>query len=266
MTDSSGFNGAQRQSDGIGEWGSLAFMMKRLLRRVSTATLVKVQAVTNEGEVSPVGFVDILPLVNLTDGAGVAVPHQTIHRCPYMRVQGGANAIILDPQVGDIGIALFADRDISSVTANKGQANPGSRRRFDMADGLYIGGCLNGTPEQWVRFSAEGIEIVSPTKVKLSAPDIEIDCATLEVNATTSVTVTTPTFTVNGDMHTTGDSLLDGGATVVGATVLKSTLAVTGAAGFASELVDGRTGKDIGGTHEHDHGTIAGSGHTGIVI
>ena len=57
---------------------------------------------------------------------------------------------LIDPTQGDIGLAIFADRDISSVRANRAQANPGSYRRFDMADGVYIGGILNGMPTQTV--------------------------------------------------------------------------------------------------------------------
>ena len=110
----------------------------------------------------------------------------------------------LDPQVGDIGVAMFADRDISSVTANRAQANPGSRRRFDMSDGLYFGGVLNGLPMQYVQFSAAGITIHSPTAVVISAPDVQINCQTLEIAASSSVTITTPTLTINGATQANG--------------------------------------------------------------
>lgn len=193
-----GFAGFQRPGTAASEYNTLKLMIDGMLSRVRTATLVKVMAVTNSGGVSPVGFVDILPMVNQVDGIGQATEHLTIYKCPYLRVQGGANAIILDPQVGDIGIAVFADRDISSATANKGQANPSSSRRFSMADGLYLGGVLNGLPTQYTRYSSTGIEIHSPTQVKISAPDVLIEVTTLVVNASASVTITTPTFTVNG--------------------------------------------------------------------
>lgn len=272
MTDTSGFNGFMSPGNSSGQWNALQFMVKQLMRGMATATIVKVMAVTNDGGVSPVGFVDIQPLVNLTDGAGVSVPHGTIYGCPYQRLQGGANAVILDPEVGDLGIAIFADRDISSVIANKAQANPGSRRRFNMSDGMYLGGVLNGTPTQWVRFSTAGIELHSPTQIKLEAPDVRISCETFALAATSSASITTPTLTINGDtvqngnVHTTGNTQLDGSAIVAGGAVLESTLAVTGGASFDSTLIDGRTGKDLGGAHEHDHGTMTGTGHTGSVI
>lgn len=39
---------------------------------------------------------------------------------------------------------------------------------------LYLGGVLNGVPQQYVRFTAEGIEVVSPTKVTVRAPDEDL--------------------------------------------------------------------------------------------
>lgn len=44
-----------------------------------------------------------------------------------------------------------------------------------MADALYIGGILNGVPTQYVQFAADGIHLVSPTKVTVQAPNVEID-------------------------------------------------------------------------------------------
>jgi hypothetical protein len=107
--------------------------------------------------------------VNQVDGAGNATPHDVLHHLPYFRLQGGSDAVILDPKVGDIGLAGFASRDISSVKSTKAQANPGSARSFDMADGVYIGGMLNGVPEQYVQFTQGGINIVSPHAVTVNA-------------------------------------------------------------------------------------------------
>lgn len=168
-----GFLGGQDPSS-VGKFNSQIFLINAILSRIATATLVRVVGVTNAGTLDAVGFVDILPLVNQVDGNNNAVPHATIFKCPYFRLQGGADAIILDPKVGDIGIAIFADHDISSVTASRTRANPGSRRRFDMSDALYIGGVLNGIPQQFIRYSAEGIEVSSPTAITVRAPNVRV--------------------------------------------------------------------------------------------
>ena len=176
MSKSSGpIRGFQEPGTSGQAFNAQAFLVETMLASVQTSTLVKVMAVTNSGGVSPVGFVDILPLVNQIDGEGNAVPHATIYHCPYLRIQGGANAVILDPKVGDIGVAVFASRDVSSVMANKAQANQGSWRTHDMADGLYLGGMLNGTPTQYVQFESGGITITSPSAVTINAPTLTVN-------------------------------------------------------------------------------------------
>lgn len=232
-----------------GEPNRQAFAIQQLLSKMQTATLVRIDAVTNSGGLSPVGFVDVTPLVNQVDGAGNPTPHVTIFNIPYFRLQGGGNAIILDPEPGDLGICVFASRDISKVKATRKQANPGSFRKYAFSDGLYIGGVLNGTPSQYVQFSAAGIRIHSPVQVKLDAPDVLISATTVEINASASTTVTTPTFTVNGQ------------------TVLNGTLSQTGsgAATFSGTLT--ATGDIVGaGTSLHTHvntGVVPGGGNSG---
>ncbi|KAG0772438.1 hypothetical protein G6F22_015737 [Rhizopus arrhizus] len=177
MAEQFGYTGQAQAGEGVGEYGALMFLINQALARLSTATLVRVVSVTNDGGLSPVGFVDVQPLVNQLDGAGNAVPHAVLHQLPYFRLQGGTDAVILDPKVGDIGMAAFGSRDLSAVKASKQQSNPGSWRTHDMADGLYFGGLLNGTPVQYVQFTAGGINVVSPSKVTVQAPNIELNAA-----------------------------------------------------------------------------------------
>jgi hypothetical protein len=191
-------SGQLKPSSTWGEFNNIAFMVHQALSKMQTATLVRVESCTNAGALSPVGFVDVTPLVNQLDGQGNPTPHVTIHNVPYLRLQGGANGIIMDPQKGDIGVCVFASRDISKIKVTKKQGNPGSFRQYSFSDGMYLGGMLNGTPTQYVQFSAAGIKIHSPVAVVLDAPDIQLNAATVEINGTTSTTVTTPTFTVNG--------------------------------------------------------------------
>src|SRR5690349_22507119 len=149
-------------TDSSSVYNATHFLIRQLIARVNTATLVQVQKVTNSGGVSPVGFVDVLPLVNQVDGAGNATEHVTLYGLPYCRLQGGTNAVILDPKVGDIGVAVFSSRDISKVKSAKKQSNPGSFRRFSMADGMYVMTLLGDAPQNYVQFTDNGgINIVS---------------------------------------------------------------------------------------------------------
>lgn len=186
--------GNQTLTTGADEYNTLLFIIRQQLLKLQTVTLVRVVKVTNSGGVSPVGLVDVQPLVNQMSGNRQATPHGIIANVPYMRLQGGADAIILDPKVGDIGMCGFASRDISAVKKAKAAANPGSLRVFDWADGLYFGGFLNGAPTQYVRFEAGGVHVVSPTAVTIQAPSITLD----------------------GDVHITGETTADGDVTAEG--------------------------------------------------
>lgn len=223
-----GYNGNQTPNSAASDFNSQTFLVWSILARVRTMQLVKVMGVTNNGGVSPVGFVDILPLVNQVDGAGNAVPHATIYHCPYFRLQGGANAVIIDPEEGDIGWAGFADRDISSVVANKGQANPGSRRLFDMADAVYFGGMLNGTPQQYIAFSSSGVSIVSPTQISMAAPKIVLQATdTIGLTAGTQITNSAPAIEIDGQM-TQGEGPLGGNASMQGPLVVTEDVTAAG--------------------------------------
>lgn len=166
----------------LDEGAQLQFIITNLIGRIQTVTLVQVKAVNATG-VSQVGTVDVQPMVAQLDGQGNAYPHGIIHNIPYFRLQGGSNAVIIDPQVGDIGMCGFCSRDISSVKANKTPSNPQSLRRFDYADGLYFGGFLNGTPEQYIHFKEGGIDVISPGEIKLKGSKVILD-APVETSST----------------------------------------------------------------------------------
>jgi len=247
------YRGAQRLPDAVDERNAIDFMVRMTLGQIATATVVRVEAVSNAGAVSPVGTVDVLPLVAQLDGAGNATPHGTVYGLPYFRLQGGTDAVIMDPKVGDLGLAVFASRDISSVKANKAPSNPGSRRQFSMADGLYLGGFLNGTPEQYVRFHAGGVQVVTPGDVEIQAG------GDVTVTADGTASVTAPTVSVDGATSvtvTSADIQLDGPVHITGAVTGDSTAIFTGAV----------TGAGIGlSTHKHTGVTVGGGTSTGPV-
>lgn len=194
----SGVYGQQNPTTTANEYNTLEFVIKQLLGKVQTISLVRVEACSNSGGLSPVGTVDMTVLANLMTGNRQPIPHEVLTGRPYLRIQGGSNAFIIDPEPDDLGIAVFCSRDSSAVIATRGQANPGSFRQFDWADGLYLGGFLNGTPSQYVQFSSLGISIVSPTKISLSAP-------TIELQATGSIVVNSPSNSIEG-----GGTSIDG--------------------------------------------------------
>ncbi len=186
----SGYTGALDAIDLVSDYAATVFVIRQILAGINTATLVQVVASTADGSVAPPGFVDVQPLVQQIDGLGNVTPHGVVHRLKYLRVQGGANAVIVDPAVGDIGVAVFADRDTSGVIASGKASPPGSRRRFDYADGVYLGCIINAAPSQYVQFSNAGIAVSSPTKITLSAggSSVVVDSSGVFINGINFVT------------------------------------------------------------------------------
>ena len=164
-----------------GEYNVLRFLFQQLLRRVNTFHAAQVLSCTNNGGLSAVGYLDVQLMVNQVDGAGRAVANAVIYNVPYYRIQGGANAVICDPEPGDIGFVAFAQRDITSFKNTKAQANPGSPREFALADAVWV--CSwpsNVTPTQFVRFHSGGIEIEDK-----NGNTIEMNATGIIVNGTT---------------------------------------------------------------------------------
>ncbi len=156
------------------EFQMLQFLIQQRLRKVQTAILVEAIAVRGGG-LGPVGMMDVQVLVDQVDGAGTAVPHVTLYNRPYVRWQGGANAIILDPAVGDIGLMVFGSRDLSSVIASKQHGPPPSGRIFGYADGLWVGGMLGAEPTSYLQWLADGtIKATSPVEIDITAPVIKL--------------------------------------------------------------------------------------------
>ncbi len=191
------------------EYAALRFIITSILARVATTIPVKVISCSNQGGLSAWGTVSVQPLVAQVSGDNTAVQHGQLFNLPYLRIQGGTNAIIMDPQPGDIGAACFCSRDISSLKQQtaidqiKGGSivgvPPASARQYSMSDGIYMGGMLNAVPVQYIRFASNEIEVVSPTKIKLTAPTVEISASTeVKITSTTKVTVDSPANDIKG--------------------------------------------------------------------
>lgn len=165
---SDAYAGAQDADSDATDLSAHEFIIDRLINRRQHAAVVQVMTAPYDangnpitpGSPVPIGFVDVHPLTNQLDGYGNAYPHGTIFRLKYHRYQGGNGAFITDPVVGDQGKMVVADTDTSSVRATNAQANPGSRRRNDMADGTYFG-CVQGAaaPTQWFAWLDKGFNM-----------------------------------------------------------------------------------------------------------
>ena len=143
------------------DFNQISFMMRSMMQKeINVAIPVKVTKVMAGN--GSVGYVQALPLVNDMDAQGNAVDVAIIPSLPYFRLQGGKVAVITDPVVGDIGVAVFAQKDTSNVVAGTNEpVQAGSFRKFSMSDGWYIGGFLNQAPETFLELKQDGTAILT---------------------------------------------------------------------------------------------------------
>ena len=270
--------GQQQLASANGEFNTLTFLIQQMMSRLNVATLAKVVAVY-PGGTGVVGTVDILPLVNQVAGDGTLIPHTTIFNVPYFRLQGGSNAVIVDPGISDIGFVVFADRDFSTVQDTHAQAAPGSARRFDMADALYIGGwCANQTPINFVQINNSAINVTASSA----------STVTVSVGGSTSFIMTNGNVVINAEVQINGNVAISKNLTVTGNITGQQNLIVaanftfggsftgTGLAGGGNATLSGSltatgnltaSGDVIGGsihltTHTHT-GVTSGGSNTG---
>jgi hypothetical protein len=75
---------------------------------------------------------------------------------------------------------------------------------------------LNGTPVQYVAFSSSGIDIVSPTRIRMSAPEIDLQATNVVgITAGTQITNSAPAIEIDGQM-TQGEGPQGGNAAMQG--------------------------------------------------
>lgn len=144
---------------------------------VNTALPVIVTDVQGGGSDNPVGKVSVKPLITQTDAEGNALTTPEIYNLPYFRLQGGKVALVIDPVKDDVGLAIFAQQDVSNLQSGQTDATtPASFRNFDLADGFYIGGFLNKAPEVWLELKDDSVILHTAEKVIIEAKTVEVKC------------------------------------------------------------------------------------------
>lgn len=156
--------GVANYNAGSSPFNSLSFIIQQAIRaQVNTCIICKVMACSE-------GYVDVLPMVTGISGKGEAVAPTTLYKLPYMRYHAGIAAVILDPVPGDIGLAVFANKDCSNVKAGTTEPQqPASFRENSMANGFYIGGFLNRDPSVFIELTQNGaVNITAPGGVNIN--------------------------------------------------------------------------------------------------
>lgn len=205
-----GYAGLLGLNVATGDFNLLVSIFMQLMGKVRTATIVQIVDCTVNNAVGPIGLVDAQPLIGMVDGAFKVYPHGIIHNLAYMRIQGGSNAIIIDPQPNDIGLAVICDRDISVVKNTGAASPPGSGRTFDLADGVYCFPIYSqNAPQQYWQFTATGMNAQD-----VNGNTIQMESAGILFNGHVLIDRSGNISGVN-NFTNTGTTSLSGGSTAI---------------------------------------------------
>lgn len=158
-----------RPEQSVGGAAQDKFIIQQLISNVHTMIPVEVVSVSvPTGTLAPIGRCSVKILVQQIDGNNNVYSGGTVINVPYLRVQGGKNAVVLDPVVGDVGLCGFCERDISMVKRTGAEAAPNTRRQYSLNDAVYMFTMMSGTPEQFVHFKDSGIDIKSTGDININ--------------------------------------------------------------------------------------------------
>lgn len=148
--------------------GALDSLIASHVNQIGPSMLVQVETVENGGT-SITGKVTVRPMVQQQDALSRTRPHELIHSVPYLRIQGGTSALIIDPRPGDIGFIIISGRDHTHAVTTRRPSPPASFRQFSMQDCVYVGGFLNNGPDQFIQATDDGWRIVTPGSISIEA-------------------------------------------------------------------------------------------------
>ena len=152
------------------------YIIESLISNIHTMIPVKILSVAVPADtLAPIGRCEVQPLVQQIDGSNNTYDLGKIINVPYLRVQGGSNAIVIDPQVGDVGLCGFCERDISIVKRTGTLSAPDNRRRYDINSAVYMFTMMSGTPTQYIHFKSSGIDIKTTGDLNINGLIIKSD-------------------------------------------------------------------------------------------
>ena len=190
----------RKLNSGASEFNALSFMIEQAIKgMVNTAIPVRVDSCTKPGPNGAAGYVSATPLVQQRGADGNSLMPVSLPQLPFFRLCGGTAAVVLDPQPGDVGLAVFSQQDASNLQAGSSEpVQAGSFRCFDMSDGIYVGGILGKTPTVYVELEQDkGVTVKTPS----NEITVDKDGGNVTVKAQTKITLEAPTIELKGSLQ-----------------------------------------------------------------
>lgn len=183
--------------------GSIRFAFNKLMQSmdgVLPARVIKFDRNANRVQVQ------ILLSMLTTDGS--VVSRSQIASIPVLVFGGGGFMLNFNLSEGDLGWVIANDRDISLFLQSYEESKPNTARKNSFSDAVFIPDVMRGfeineeDAENAVLQSVDGTVRVSlsPNKIKLTAPTVEVDGS----------------FVINGSITGVGNVILTGNLGVIG--------------------------------------------------
>ena len=178
---------------GSSEYNVLDFVIRSIVCGLVNTIPVRVDKVERPAEGGGAGYLSATPLIKMRSAKGDALDVVSIPKLRWFRLQHGTAAIIVDPKPGDIGLAVFAQQDVSALNGGSEPIQPGSFRCYSISDGFYFGGFWGQKPTTFIRIEDNGqVTVTAPQSVVVNSIDVT-------VNASGSTKIDSPSVTITGD-------------------------------------------------------------------
>jgi hypothetical protein len=201
--------------------------------------------------------VDVQPCIDILKQDGTTEPRAVILNVPVMFPATSTSALTMPVNKNDTVLVVFSMRAMEMFSESDGRPSvPDNYAKFNKKDAIAIVGLfprrksinnpkkrafkhstkdtvlshnIGTASEVEVRLKANGDVIInSPTKVEVNCASIVANCDTAEVNATSSLSVTSPDTTWLGNIQLTGNLTQTGIFALTGIATMSSTLVVAG--------------------------------------
>ena len=149
-------------------FNATTYLIEVLMNQINSIDLVRVTGINDDGTIN------VIPIVQEVTAGGEPVPVVEISHIRYIRWQAGTNAVIMTPEIGDVGLFCICKKDISN--AENGQI--ASYRRWNLQDGIYLGGIFNLNVQP-----ATKIEINTDITITGTNVNIVAETANIKANA-----------------------------------------------------------------------------------
>lgn len=176
----------------------------------------------------------VQPMIKILATNGETLSRAQIASVTVFQLAGGGMMLNFNLKAGDLGWIKATDRDLSLYLQAQNEQHPNTGRMHSFNDGFFMPQLMGSftldgeDAENAVLSTVDGTVRIAiwPDRVKITAPRTVVESPIVEVIAPTSVDITTPLLTLDGDMKITGKLDVDGnivsGQTITGTVNVKA--------------------------------------------